>query len=69
MQNKKEYIWGLLSRFAPQIINLGTTMIISIATTNIKTDTQQAVNNDHSNPLFNILRIAHTDIIGAFTIA
>lgn len=29
MKNKREYIWGVLSRFAPQIINLGTTMILA----------------------------------------
>ena len=29
MQNKTAYIWGLLSRFAPQAIYLGTTMMLA----------------------------------------
>ena len=29
MQNKKAYLWGLLSRFAPQAIYLLTTLILA----------------------------------------
>ena len=48
--------------------NFGNTTIINDATVVIRIITQTPVSTDHSKPLFNIFRIAHTAIIGAFTI-